>query len=48
LTRTSPKTLERLKQLHLDFAMIVAGHWSPIHGAELIDEYLQILATKTR
>lgn len=43
-----PKTLERLKQLHLDFTTIVAGHWSPIHGPELIDEYLQLLATKTR
>jgi metallo-beta-lactamase class B len=46
--REYPKTLERLKQLHLDFTMIVAGHWSPIHGPELIDEYLQLLATRTR
>jgi metallo-beta-lactamase class B len=46
--REYPKTLERLKQLHLDFTTIVAGHWSPIHGPELIDEYLQLLATKTR
>jgi metallo-beta-lactamase class B len=33
---------------NLDFTTIVAGHWSPIHGPELIDEYLQLLATKTR
>jgi metallo-beta-lactamase class B len=46
--REYPKTLERLKQLHLDFTTIVAGHWSPIHGPELIDKYLQLLATKTR
>jgi len=46
--REYPKTLERLKQLHLDFTTIVAGHWSPIHGPELIDEYLQLLAAKTR
>ncbi len=45
--REYPKTLERLKQLHLDFTTIVAGHWS-IHGPELIDEYLQLLATKAR
>jgi len=46
--RQYPKTLEKLKQLHLDFTTIVGGHWSPIHGPELIDEYLQLLATKTR
>jgi metallo-beta-lactamase class B len=33
---------------NLDFTTIVAGHWSPIHGPELIDEYLQLLASKTR
>jgi metallo-beta-lactamase class B len=43
-----PKTLKKLKQLHLNFTTIVAGHWSPIHGPELIDEYLQLLATKAR
>ena len=43
-----PKTLERLKQLDLDFTTIVAGHWSPIHGPELIDQYLQLLATRAR
>jgi metallo-beta-lactamase class B len=39
-----PKTLQKLKQLNLGFTMIVAGHWSPIHGAELIDQYLALLA----
>jgi metallo-beta-lactamase class B len=38
-----PKTLERLKRLNLGFTTIVAGHWSPIHGPELIDQYLQLL-----
>jgi metallo-beta-lactamase class B len=39
-----PKTLEKLKQLNLGFTTIVAGHWSPIHGLELIDQYLALLA----
>lgn len=43
-----PKTLQKLKQLNLGFTTIVAGHWSPIHGPELIDRYLQLLATKSR
>src|SRR5208283_5908348 len=38
-----PKTLRRLKQLGLDITMIVAGHYSPLHGPELIDQYLQLL-----
>ena len=43
-----PKTLQKLKQLNLGFATIVAGHWSPIHGPELIDQYLALLAAKSR
>jgi metallo-beta-lactamase class B len=39
-----PKTLQKLKRLNLGFTTIVAGHWSPIHGPELIDQYLQLLA----
>ena len=39
-----PKTLLKLKQLNLGFTTIVAGHWSAIHGPELIDQYLQLLA----
>jgi metallo-beta-lactamase class B len=38
-----PKTLRRLKQSGLDIATIVSGHYSPIHGPELIDQYLQLL-----
>jgi metallo-beta-lactamase class B len=40
-----PNTLQKLKQLNLGFTTIVAGHWSPIHGPELIDQYLALLAT---
>ena len=43
-----PKTLEKLKQLNLGFTTIIAGHWSAIHGPELIDQYLQLLAAKSR
>jgi metallo-beta-lactamase class B len=39
-----PKTLRKLKQLGLDIATIVAGHYSPVHGPELIDQYLRLLA----
>ncbi len=38
-----PKTLERLKKLNLPVTTIIAGHWSPIHGPELIDQYLKLL-----
>jgi metallo-beta-lactamase class B len=41
-----PKTLQKLKQLNLGFTTIVAGHWSPIHGPELIDQYLALLAAR--
>jgi metallo-beta-lactamase class B len=42
-----PKTLQRLRDRNLGFTTIVAGHWSPIHGPELIDRYLQLLDTNT-
>ncbi|MFZ3374076.1 MAG: subclass B2 metallo-beta-lactamase [Chthoniobacterales bacterium] len=40
-----PRTLQKLKQLNLGFTTIVAGHWSALHGPELIDQYLKLLAT---
>jgi metallo-beta-lactamase class B len=39
-----PKTLQKLKDLKLDIDTIISGHWSPIHGPELIDQYLALLA----
>lgn len=39
------KTLHRLRDLHLPIDYIVAGHWSPIHGPELVDTYLGFLQT---
>jgi metallo-beta-lactamase class B len=38
-----PKTLHKLEQLNLDIKTIVAGHWSPVHGPELIEQYLKLL-----
>ena len=37
------KTLQKLKTLNLGFDTIVAGHYSAIHGPELIDQYLALL-----
>lgn len=37
------KTIEKLKDLHLDIHTVIAGHWSPIHGPELVDHYLSLL-----
>jgi metallo-beta-lactamase class B len=38
-----PKTLQKLQQLHLQIDKIISGHWSAVHGPELIDEYLTML-----
>jgi metallo-beta-lactamase class B len=38
-----PKTLQKLRQLHLNIDRIVSGHWSAVHGPELIDQYLTML-----
>jgi metallo-beta-lactamase class B len=36
-----PKTLARIKKLAIK--TIISGHWSPIHGPELIDQDLELL-----
>jgi metallo-beta-lactamase class B len=38
-----PKTLLKLQQLQLGYTTIIAGHWSPVHGPELVDQYLELL-----
>jgi len=38
-----PKTLQKLQKLHLDINKIISGHWSAVHGPELIDQYLAML-----
>lgn len=39
-----PRTLRRLVALGLPFDCIVSGHWTAVHGPELIDTYLRLLA----
>jgi metallo-beta-lactamase class B len=38
-----PKTLKKLQELHLEINKIISGHWSAVHGPELIEQYLAIL-----
>jgi metallo-beta-lactamase class B len=38
-----PKTLQKLQELHLNIDKIISGHWSAVHGPELIDQYLTML-----
>ena len=38
-----PKTLQELLDRKLDIRTIVAGHWSPVHGPELILNYMALL-----
>jgi len=38
-----PKTLIKLQELRLDINTVVAGHWSAVHGPELMDHYLELL-----
>lgn len=38
-----PNTLRKLEALHLPIRTIISGHWSAIHGPELIAQYLQML-----
>jgi metallo-beta-lactamase class B len=39
-----PKTLQKLKDLHLPINVIIAGHMSAVQGPDLIDRYLTMLA----
>lgn len=43
-----PKTLRKLQALNLGFTTVVAGHYSPVHGPELVDHYLDLLAKMPR
>jgi metallo-beta-lactamase class B len=43
-----PKTLEKLKALHLNIRTVISGHWSPVHGPELIDLYQGFLMKEKR
>lgn len=39
-----PKTLQKLKDLHLPIDIIVSGHYSAVHKSDLIDRYMEMLA----
>ena len=43
-----PATLRKLKDMRLDVALVIAGHWSPVHGADLVDHYLDLLRQEVR
>jgi len=38
-----PKTLKKLKAKNLDFTTIIAGHFAPLQGPDLIDRFIQML-----
>lgn len=38
-----PRTLDKLQELHLKIDNVISGHWSPVHGPELIDQYRSML-----
>ncbi|MFO1477242.1 MAG: subclass B2 metallo-beta-lactamase [Verrucomicrobiota bacterium] len=38
-----PKTLRKLQQANLGYTTIIAGHYSPMHGPELVGQYLGLL-----
>ncbi len=38
-----PNTLDKLKKLNLGYTTIISGHFSPVHGPELVDQYLRLL-----
>jgi metallo-beta-lactamase class B len=40
-----PHTLHKLQALHLAIDTIISGHWSPVHGPDLVERYLQLLRT---
>lgn len=41
-----PNTLNKLKQLKLDIRTIVAGHWTAVHGPELLEQYSVMLRNR--
>ena len=41
-----PRTLRRLIDRKLKIRTVVAGHWSPVHGPELIQTYLSLFENR--
>lgn len=38
-----PKTLMKLKRMKLDYSMVIAGHFEPLQGPDLVDRFLKML-----
>jgi hypothetical protein len=38
-----PTTLHKLQDLRLSIRMIIAGHWSAVHGPDLVERYLEMM-----
>jgi len=38
-----PRTLDKLQELHLTIDNVISGHWSAVHGPELINQYRLML-----
>ena len=38
-----PRTLQKLKSMKLPIVTVISGHFSPVHGPELIDRFLNLL-----
>jgi len=38
-----PRTLRKLEELHLKVDNVISGHWTAVHGPELIDQYRTML-----
>jgi metallo-beta-lactamase class B len=43
-----PKTLLKLKAMKLDYTAIIAGHFAPVQGPELLDRFLKMLEQHAR
>jgi metallo-beta-lactamase class B len=43
-----PKTLRKLQRLDLRIDKIISGHWSAVHGPELIDQFLAMLKDQSK
>jgi metallo-beta-lactamase class B len=41
-------TLHTLQRMHLKIRTVIAGHWSAVHGPELIEGYLNMLENRAR
>jgi metallo-beta-lactamase class B len=43
-----PNTLRRLQALRLGFTTVIAGHYTPIHGPDIVDRYIALLQKQSQ